>query len=64
MVTAPKSKSADEATERMIHIRLTPSMHRLLRMRVADEDANIQDWVAELLEDTLKTWERTTLSRR
>lgn len=59
----------------MIHVRLSPDTHRLLRIRVADLDTSIQDWVAALIEETLgaepvsveqrgkKAWERT-LSRR
>ena len=39
---------------RMIHVRLTDEIHRLLRIRVAEEDTHIQDWVSRLIEDELK----------
>jgi hypothetical protein len=39
---------------RMIHIRIPEDVHRLLRMRVAEDDTCMQDWVADLIEKTLK----------
>lgn len=39
---------------RMVHVRLTDEIHRLLRIRVAEEDTHIQDWVARLIERELK----------
>ena len=71
-----KPKPPDEADDRLIHVRLSPDTHRLLRLRVADLDTNIQDWVAGLIEEALerepvevgpprgkKSWQRT-ISRR
>jgi len=52
-MTALKSKLSDDADERMIHVRLSAETHRLLRIRVADLDASIQDWVADLVEAAL-----------
>jgi len=75
-MTALKTKHSDEADDRMIHVRLSPDTHRLLRIRVADLDTKIQDWVASLIEEALerepvevgppkskKSWQRT-LARR
>lgn len=39
---------------RMIHIRLEEDIHRLMRIRVAEEDTRIQNWVAALIERELK----------
>ncbi len=41
----------DEA--RKIHIRLTPQLHQRLRVRCAERDMTIQDFVVELLEREL-----------
>jgi predicted HicB family RNase H-like nuclease len=38
----------------MIHIRLPKDVHKLLRIRVAEEDTRIQDWVAAVIEKELK----------
>ncbi len=75
-MAALKPKPADDGDDRMIHVRLSLETHRLLRIRVADLDTSIQDWVAALIQETLgaepvtaepargkKAWERT-LSRR
>jgi hypothetical protein len=69
-----KTKPPEEADVRTIHVRLSADTHRLLRLRVADRDTNIQDWVAGLIEETIerepvevgptrKSWQRTS-SRR
>ena len=47
-------KKIDKAGTRMIHVRLTDEIHRLLRIRVAEEDTHIQDWVSRLIENELK----------
>ena len=47
-------KKIDMTGKRMIHVRLTDEIHRLLRIRVAEEDTHIQDWVARLIEHELK----------
>ncbi len=39
---------------RMIHIRLTDSAHKDLRVRVAEKDTTIQEWVEKLIEKALK----------
>ena len=40
--------------DRMIHIRLSPELHKRLRHRVVDDDTSIQEWVAALRERELK----------
>lgn len=40
-------------SKRMIHIRLPEELHRQLRVRVAELDTTIQDWVAKLIETVL-----------
>lgn len=39
---------------RMIHVRLSEETHKHLRIRVAELDTTIQDWVAVLIERELK----------
>ncbi|MEW6745345.1 MAG: hypothetical protein AB1486_21545 [Planctomycetota bacterium] len=45
------SERRDEA--RKIHIRLTAELHQPLRVRCAERDTTIQDFVVELLERKL-----------
>jgi predicted HicB family RNase H-like nuclease len=39
---------------RQIHIRLSDELHRRVRIRVAELDISIQDWVVSLVESALK----------
>jgi plasmid stability protein len=50
-----------EGTEkiRMIHIRLPEETHKRLRVRVAELDTTIQDWVATLIQKVLDRVEST-----
>jgi len=48
----------DKESVRMVHIRLSPELHKELRVRVAEEDTSIQDWVAALIERELKRGKR------
>lgn len=41
------------ASGRGIIVRLSPSTHRALRIRVAEEDTSIQKWVEALIEREL-----------
>ena len=56
------TSSADEAPvgagrERMVHIRVSPELHRKLRLIVAAQDTSLQDWVAQTLEDAVsRAW--------
>lgn len=38
----------------MIHIRLTDSAHRRLRVKVAEQETTIQDWVADIIVNQLQ----------
>lgn len=38
---------------RMIHVRIPMDIHRLLRLRVADKDSTIQEFVATLIEKSV-----------
>jgi predicted HicB family RNase H-like nuclease len=47
---AMKRKRPDSPTDaRLIHIRLKPETHKRLRVRAAEEDVSIQDWVETLI---------------
>jgi len=43
----------ERSAERKIHIRLTQDMHRRLRIRCAELDVTIQDYVVRMLERAL-----------
>ncbi|MBI2894943.1 MAG: toxin-antitoxin system HicB family antitoxin [Deltaproteobacteria bacterium] len=43
----------EREADRKIHVRLTDDLHRRLRVRCAELDTSIQDWVVELLEREL-----------
>jgi predicted HicB family RNase H-like nuclease len=42
-----------EAKERMIHVRLPEGMHKKVRIRAAETDQTIQDWVFEAIKQEL-----------
>ena len=47
-------KKKDVREGQMIHIRLPKDVHRLLRIRVAEKDTRIQDWVSAIIEKELR----------
>ena len=49
---SPQKNSASE-TSRQIIVRLTIDTHRALRVRVAEQDTSIQQWVNDLIEREL-----------
>ena len=49
---SPKKASAPE-TSRQLIVRLSINTHRALRVRVAEEDTSIQQWVNDLIEREL-----------
>lgn len=57
VVMEKKEKYRPKQNSRLIHIRLSKDLHQRLRVQVALLDTTIQDWVAELLEKTLKEQE-------
>jgi predicted HicB family RNase H-like nuclease len=38
---------------RMIHVRIPEELHKRLRIRIAEKDTTIQDWVAMLIRNEL-----------
>jgi len=46
-------KRADPQNQRKIHIRLSEEVHRRLRIRAAELDTTIQEWVAALIDKEL-----------
>ena len=49
-----ESKNLKEAKERMIHVRLPEAMHKKVRIRAAETDQTIQDWVFEAIKHELE----------
>lgn len=51
---------AGESKDRMVHIRVSPELHRNLRLIVAALDTSLQDWIAKTLEDAVRqAWPAT-----
>ncbi len=48
------NKSQTKASSRMIHIRLPEELHKKVRIRVAEDDKTIQDWVVESIKARLE----------
>ena len=44
--------------ERMVHVRLTEELHKRLRIRAAENDTTLQDWVAEAIKNELDCQEQ------
>lgn len=40
-------------TNRMVHVRLTEELHKRLRIRAAESDMTLQDWVAMVIRKEL-----------
>lgn len=49
-----RSTAVSQAGERKIHIRVEGEFHRLLRIRCAELDLTIQDYVVHLLKENLR----------
>ena len=50
-------KEDGQARQRMIHVRLDSETHRKLRVRVAENDLTIQEWVTSLIAEQLASYE-------
>ncbi len=48
-----ENKAPKEAKERMIHVRLPEAMHKKVRIRAAETDQTIQDWVLNSIQKEL-----------
>ena len=44
--------------ERMVHVRLTEELHKRLRIRAAENDTTLQDWVATAIKNELDRQEQ------
>jgi len=49
-----KDSNTKQTKTRMIHIRLPEGLHKRVRIRAAEDDKTIQDWVAEAIGNELK----------
>jgi len=47
-------ESVNQPKSRMIHIRLHEELHKKLRIRAAETDMTIQDWVVDAIKAELK----------
>ena len=48
-----ETSNSKEVKTRMIHVRLPENVHRKVRIRAAEMDATIQDWVLEAIQREL-----------
>ncbi len=48
-----KSETPKQAKERMIHVRLPEAVHKKVRIRAAEADETIQEWVARAIQNEL-----------
>ena len=53
-----KDTNLKRPKERMVHVRLTEELHRRLRIRAAEKDTTLQDWVAMAIENELDRQDR------
>jgi len=53
-----RRKKPQQESKRMIHTRLSEETHRRLRIRAAELDTTMQDWVAELIAKELDRQQR------
>jgi len=49
-----KKRAKTKPAIRMIHIRLPEDVHKKVRVRAAEADITIQDWVLEAIHEYLK----------
>ena len=53
-----RNNNAKRPKARMVHVRLTEEVHKRLRIRAAENDTTLQDWVAEAIKNELARQER------
>jgi len=53
-----RSQNTNQKNNRMIHIRLPEDLHKRLRIRAAETDQTIQDWVVKALQAELDRQEK------
>lgn len=49
-----ETKNSTEARTRMIHVRLPDTVHKKVRIRAAEADQTIQDWVLQAIHNKLE----------
>jgi len=45
---------------RMVHVRLSEELHKRLRIRAAESDTTLQDWVTMAIQNELERQEKQT----
>ena len=58
-----KNVSPKPEKNRMVHVRLTDETHRRLRIRAAEDEMTLQDWVAMAIENELDRQDRKRKTR-
>ena len=53
-----KDNNLKRPEARMVHVRLTEEMHKRLRIRAAENDTTLQDWVATAIKNELDRQDR------
>ena len=53
-----KDNNLKRPEARMVHVRLTEELHKRLRIRAAENDTTLQDWVAMAIENELDRQDR------
>jgi len=48
-----KDANLKRPKERMVHVRLPEELHKRLRVKAAEEDTTLQDWVTLAIENEL-----------
>ncbi|MFA5316488.1 MAG: toxin-antitoxin system HicB family antitoxin [Dehalococcoidales bacterium] len=48
-----KDANLKRPKERMVHVRLPEELHKRLRIKAAEEDTTLQDWVAMAIRNEL-----------
>ena len=56
-------ENTNQSKNRMIHIRLPENLHKRLRIRAAETDRTIQDWVVQVLQSELNRQEKDERSK-
>ena len=53
-----KDNNLKRPEARMVHVRLTENLHKRLRIRAAENDTTLQDWVAMAIKNELDRQDR------
>jgi len=53
-----KNNNSKQTKTRMVHVRLPEELHKRLRIKAAERDTTLQDWVAVAIEKELDRQER------